>query len=56
MDEEGVIFILAKYDGYCEDCQEPIYAGEQVGWNPETRCVYCSCCASCRDEYMGDER
>lgn len=33
----------AKYDGRCAECQETIYAGDQLRWNEERRAIHADC-------------
>lgn len=33
----------ASYNGWCSECHEPIYQGDQLEWGDESRVVHADC-------------
>ena len=44
MAEKTVFKIVAKYDGRCAECREPVEAGDDVYFDSADRRVYCESC------------
>jgi len=41
-------WIVARYAGSCEDCEQPVQRGSRILWWPKGRHVYCAECGQPR--------